>query len=493
MALSFFVTLVIIGRLYLLQVMRGSGYRARAESQIVKPSSPLLDRGSIYFTDKSGAQITAATFAVSASSTTRTRFYPGGSLAAQEIGFVAYNNDHVKKGRYGLEKQYDDVLRRSDGDLYKNFFVELFGGMKSVLKGDTQEGDIITTIEPSVQAELERQLVAYDKAWHPKLAGGIIMNPQTGEIYAMAMFPTFDLNLSGKQKDPLIYANALVENRYEMGSIIKPLTMAAGIDSGVITESTTYNDTGSIIVDGKKISNFDGKARGVIPMVEILKQSLNVGASFIATRMGSEMMRSYFIDKFKFGVETGIDMPGEVRGDVTNLESNRAVEFDTASFGQGVSLTPVGTVRALSVLANGGYLVTPHLVKSIRYTTGIKKATDWGKRERVLKPETVTMVARMLTTVVDESLVKGANRIEHHSVGAKTGTAQIVNPAGGGYYKDRYLHSFFGFFPSQDARFIVFLFAVEPVGAPYASQTLTTPWHELTTFLINYYNVPQDR
>jgi len=551
------IVLVIVGRLYLLQVVRGDAYATRANSQFLPQTSPLLDRGTIYFTDKNDTQITAATLktgyalAVNPSKvedaealyealkdvTTLSReefiakatkkgsqyqlvaqhldsdqggklqakqlpglilqqdhwrLYPGGALAAQTLGFVAYNADNKQEGRYGLERFYNATLEREHNDLYANFFVELFGGIQQLTQ-TSQQGDLITTIEPSVQAELERQLTKYDEAWHPKLSGGIIMNPQTGEIYAMAVSPTFDLNAFNKETNPLVYANPMVQNVYEMGSIIKPLTMAAGIDSGVVLETTTYNDTGCIVVDTKKICNFDLKARGTIPMQEILSQSLNVGVSYIATKMGGEGMRSYFLEKYQLGSTTNIDLPGEVGGIVSNLESPRQVEYDTASFGQGIALTPITTVRALSVIANGGFLVTPHVVRAVRSKNGVVKPIPLPDKLPVLKPQTATVVSRMLTKVVDDALTQGAYKLDHYSVAAKTGTAQIANPAGGGYYSDRFLHSFFGYLPSYDARFVIFLFAVEPVGAPYASTTLAPPWHSLTQFLINYYNVPPDR
>ncbi len=220
--------------------------------------------------------------------------------------------------------------------------MELFGAARAALSGDDLSGSIVTTIEPGVQAELERTLKGYDKVWNPKLSGGIIMNPQNGEIYAMAVSPTFDLNAFNLETDPLIYANPLVQNVYEMGSIMKPLTVAAGIDSGAITPTTTYNDTGCIEVDEKKICNFDAVARGVIPVQEILSQSLNVGASFVATKMGPEVMRDYFLNHYKLGEETGVDLPSEIHGLVDNIKkSTRAVEYDTASFGQGIAITPI--------------------------------------------------------------------------------------------------------------------------------------------------------
>ena len=156
-------------------------------------------------------------------------------------------------------------------------------------------------------------------------------------------------------------------------------------------------------------------------------------------------------------------------------------------------MTPVETVRALATLANGGKLITPHFVKSIHYTTGVTRDVAWGEPEQVLKPDTANTVTRMLTEVVDTALANGTLKMEHYSIAAKTGTAQISNPEGGGYFEDKYLHSFFGYFPSYDAKFIIFLFAFEPSGAPFASQTWEPPFAQLTKFLINYYQVPPDR
>lgn len=491
--------LVIVGKLYYLQIIHGEEYARRADAQTVELSDPLLNRGAIYFSGKDGTLITAATLrevegsSASSSAAGHQRYYPGGSLAAQALGFVAYNNDNEQKGRYGLERYYEQTLARSGEDSYANFFVELFGGFASVWGQEGGQGDLVTTIEPSVQAELERTLLAYEDKWHPALSGGIIMDPYTGEIVAMAVSPDFDLNAFNQQKGTAIFANPHVESVFEMGSIIKPLTVAAGLDSGAITESSTYDDTGCISVDQKKICNFDAKARGVVPVQEILSQSLNVGSAYVATKMGPESFRNYFLQKYKLGSETGIDLPGEVYGLVGNLSSPRLVEYDTAAFGQGIAITPVETVRALSTLGNGGLLVTPHVVRAIKYDSGVTRTLSWGEGEQVLKPETSTRISRMLTKVVDTTLADGALKLEHYSVAAKTGTAQIADPVNGGYYADKYLHSFFGYFPSFSPRFIVFLFANEPKGAPFASQTWAPPFGSLVKFLINYYNIPPDR
>ncbi len=499
-ALCLLVAVVIIGKLYFLQIIHGEEYARRADAQSVELKNPLLNRGTIYFSDKGGNLITAATLSdigtshstSSGQATEHQRYYPGGSLAAQTLGFVAYNNDNEQKGRYGLERYYEQTLARGGADSYSNFFVELFSGFAGATK-DGGRGNVITTIEPSVQSELERTLETYASSWHPALSGGIIMNPSNGEIVAMAVSPSFDLNIFNEQVSPNIFKNPHNESVYEMGSIIKPLTIAVGLDSGTIVEESTYDDIGCITLEQKKICNFDFLARGVIPMQQILSQSLNVGAAYVALKIGPDIFREYFLNRYKLGTETGIDLPGEIRGLVQNLQSPRQVEYATAAFGQGIAITPVETVRALASLGNGGLLVTPHLVRAVKYDTGVTHTLSWSAGEQVLKPETSTTVSRMLTNVVDTTLANGKLKMEHYSIAAKTGTAQIADPVNGGYYADKYLHSFFGYFPSYDPKFVVFLFAVEPTGASYASQTWAMPFGDLVKFLINYYSIPPDR
>lgn len=551
------IACIVAAKLYFLQVVDGSTYARKASSQAVSPQAGIFDRGNIYFTDKKGETIAAATLgrgytlaikpkdienreALYASLANilpidtdmffaragkkgdpyeeiathlteeqakairalkspavvledeQWRYYPAGSLAAQTVGFVAYDNDANLKGRYGLERYYDDVLSRDGESVYVNFFAEIFSAAREVFGAQEEtRGDVITTIDPTVALALERELKNVSETWHTKKTGGIIMDPQTGEIYAMAVYPSFDLN-SFASVSPDSFANPLVERVYEMGSIVKPLTVAAGLDSGAVTASTLYTDTGFLKVDGATIRNFDGVARGRVPVQEVLNQSLNVGSAFIADTMGNEAFTRY-MKAYGLGEETGIDLPGEVSGLISNLDSPRKVEHFTAAFGQGIALTPIETVRALASLGNGGFLVTPHVVKSIRHETGVVRVLSQPEKVRILKEETSREISRMLTEVVDTALVEGAISLPHTSVAAKTGTAQIANPAGGGYYDDRYLHSFFGYFPSYNPRFIIFLFALEPQGVKYASQTLTDPFHRLTKFLITYYEVPPDR
>lgn len=422
------------------------------------------------------------------------RFYPGKTLGAQTVGFLGFAKDgNTLAGRYGLERYYDGALSRADGGLYVNFFADLFTNIRAKFSPDTAEpgADVVTSLEPSVQQFLENTLAEYDVNWHSDAVGAIIMDPKTGAIVAMASRPGFDLN-DFKKADPEYFANPLIERVYEFGSTMKAITMAAGIDSGAVTAKTTYNDKGFIILDGARINNYDHKARGVVPMQEVLNQSLNTGVSFVVTRMGTTTFARY-LDRFGITEETGIDLPNEASPLVSNLESPRAVEYATASFGQGIALTPVAMARALATLANGGVVPGPHIGLELRYGGGIKKKLGWSPPRTAISPESTEAITRMLVTVVDDALRGGAIKMTDYSIAAKTGTAQIARPDARGYYEDRYLHSFFGYFPAYDPKFLVFFYSVYPKGAKYASETWTEPFMKTTHFLINYYNIPPDR
>ncbi len=420
------------------------------------------------------------------------RYYPGKDLAAHSLGFVGQGTASSSVvGQYGLERYYQEPLSRVGTDT--SFMRSLFTDVGTRLLSTEQDpgGDLVTTIEPTVQATLESLLSTYNAKWNAKSVGGIILDPSTGSVIAMAALPTYDPN-TVKDADPLALSNPLIENVYEFGSTMKPITMAAALDAGVITETSTYTDTGFVTLNEKKISNFDGRARGVVPMQQVLSQSLNVGIAHIVRKMGIATSNKYF-ESFGLREETGVDLPSEATPLTSNLDSKKEVEFATAGFGQGIAITPIAMARSLAVLANDGKLVQPHVGTELRYPGGVVKKLGWSPERQVVSPETAQTVTRMLVRVVDEALKNGTAKNPTMSIAAKTGTAQIANPEGGGYYKDRYLHSFFTYFPAYNPRFLIFLYSVEPQGAQYASDTWTEPFKSITSFMITYYRIPPDR
>jgi cell division protein FtsI/penicillin-binding protein 2 len=554
--LALILAMLLLTRLYFLTIVHGDEYREIVARQYQTPAGHSFDRGAIYFTDKFGERIGAATLASGAtlavnpsvltdvqatyealaqhvqldrttfmtragrSSDTyeevakrldratadaidalalpgvilvreKWRVYPGARLASHALGFVGWKGNE-QTGQYGLESYYNDVLTRNGESAPANFFSELFTDVgKKVIQGSGLPGDIETTIEPSVQAYVEQSLAKIQTTWKPDTVGAIVIDPNNGEIKAIAALPDFDPNTYQHEDNAEVFKNPLVENVYEMGSIVKPLTMAAGIDAGVVTPDSTYDDRGYLDLNSETIYNFDKVGRGRVSMQEVLNQSLNTGVAYVALKMGHESFSTY-MHSFGIGEETGIDMPSEARGLVENLSSTRDIEAATASYGQGIAVTPIMIVRALSSLGNGGILINPHVVKKINYDVGYSKSPDFSSTRQVLSKKTSEEITRMLVTVVDKALLKGEVKLPRYSVAAKTGTAQMANPAGG-YYSDRYLHSFFGYFPAYDPRFLVFLFAVNPQGANYASQTLTNPFMDITKFILSYYEVPPDR
>jgi cell division protein FtsI (penicillin-binding protein 3)/stage V sporulation protein D (sporulation-specific penicillin-binding protein) len=317
------------------------------------------------------------------------------------------------------------------------------------------------------------------------------MDPYTGSIIAMAGVPTYDLNQYGAVKDPSVYNNPFAQNRYEMGSIVKPLVMAGAIDVGAVTPTTTYNDKGSVTIDGKTLNNFDKRGRGAnVPMQRVLNESLNTGMIFVEQKMGKDVFKSYLVDKYKLGEKTGIDLPAEVNGSVGSLKDSNDINYAAASFGQGIATSPINIVRGFAALANGGTMVTPHIAATVIESSGRTTDIKYPEGARVLKPETVSTIANMLVHVVDDGYHRG---LPHYSVAAKTGTAQIARPDGAGYYTDRNLHSLIGFFPATKPRFVLYLFNVYPKGALFAIQTLGDPFFDMVQFMNNYYEIAPDR
>ncbi|MBI2175541.1 MAG: penicillin-binding protein 2 [Parcubacteria group bacterium] len=561
--------LVLIGRLFSIQVVRHDYYNERAFVQQTHTNPLVLKRGKIYFTEKDGNKLAAASvrsgyymalrpsdiitpqllyeelvpfvpelaqtresflrraankddpFEIVAHRLGREageallvkdiegiivgpeewRIYPGENLAAHVLGFLGFQNESLE-GRYGIERLFERALtgssqtaiaaasnpqERSGGGVLLYFLQK----GRSFFVDDVEEGDVTLTIEPTVQRFLESTLERARDEWQAAQAGGIIIEPTTGKILALAAKPDFDPNKYNEVKDLGVFVNPLIEHVFEMGSIFKPLTLAAALNQKRITPATTYYDKGFIEFDGARIENFDGKGRGTVDMQQVLNESLNTGAVFAMRQLGKDWFRQY-IERYGFYEKSGVDLPGEVVSNASNLLNQRDIEYATASFGQGIALTPVALVSALSSLANGGKLMRPYVVERVSVPWGPDKITQPLLRRQVLDEETSRTISEMLVEVVDKALLGGTVKSEHYTIAAKTGTAQIPQQNGGGY-SDQFLHSFFGYAPASNARFLVFLYLNKPQGIKYAAYSLGPAFEETMQFLLNYYDIPPDR
>lgn len=553
-------SLLLFVKLYSLQIIHADDFRQKADRQYQKPASD-FSRGTIFFTQKDGTQISAATlktgftiamvpnkvkaggaeeiynklatlmptldhadFIARSNKTndpyeeiakkvsqdtgekiiamklpgislfeSKWRYYPGGTLASNVLGFLGFKENEFA-GRYGLERSYNDLLSRDTKDSYANFFVEVFSNIKkTVIDGKTLEGDIVTSIEPKTQAYIEDMITKINTQYSSEKTGAIIMNPQTGDIYAMGLSPSFDPNNTGTVKDLTLFRNDLVESAYEMGSIMKPLTMSAGVDLGKVNSQTMYNDTGFVTFNNNNIYNFDKKARGMISLQCALAKSLNTGFTFIEQKIGNAAFGEYFA-KYGFGEKTGIDLPNEASGLISNIKPPRNIDIDyvSAAFGQGISVTPIEVIHAFSAIANGGVMVKPKIVKEINYKIGTSKKVPVQTGERVIKEDSALEVVGMMVNNFDTAIKGGAYKNPYYSIAVKTGTAQMAR-GGNGYSESIHLHSFIGFLPAYNPQFLVFIYTVNPKGVKYSSDTLAMPFIDLSKFLISYYQLTPDR
>ena len=305
---------------------------------------------------------------------------------------------------------------------------------------------------------------------------------------ALANQPGFDPNEFFKEKDYSVFINPLVESMYELGSVVKPITIAAALNEGIIKPESTYNDEGVVSMAGYTMENADGKKHGVQTMTQVLEKSLNTGAVHVSKLLGKDRQWSYF-KKFGFGSKPGVDLPGEISGNISNLDHGREIDFATASFGHGIALTSIQLAAAIGAIANKGILMKPFIVEKIIDNSGNETVHKPEISAEVISPETAETLTKMLVSVVKNGYDNRAG-VNNYFIAGKTGTAQIPKKDKRGY-SDDVVHSFVGYAPAFKPRFLVFFQLVKPQ-ARFAATTLPPHFKELANFILNYYEVPPD-
>ncbi len=420
-------------------------------------------------TDSDARAIDAAEIKGIYTTTKRGRHYPFGSVAAQVVGFVSQPDELSPfTGQYGIEKQFDAMLLGTPGAV----------GEKGVITPPTPGENIQLTIDQYVQQHAQEILENLVKDKRAKSGSIIVEDPVTGKILGLTNYPTFDPNEYGKS--PLeVFTNPAVQGLYEPGSVLKPLTMAIGIDTGVITPNTTYYDPGYFTANGKTIKNWDLLAHGMLTMTNVIEQSINTGVVFVEKKIGHSRFYDYLL---KFGLKdlTGITLPGEAAGRLTPLEKYpRDINFATASYGQGVAVTPIRMIAAMSAIANGGMMVEPYIIEG----------AHTPPPRTIVSPQTARQVTDMMVSAVDKAKVAV---IPQYTVAGKTGTAFVPDFVSGGY-SDKVINTYIGFAPAYKPRFIILIKLDQPENAPLAGTTVVPAFREFAEFLLNYYTVAPDK
>jgi cell division protein FtsI (penicillin-binding protein 3) len=525
--------LFLIFNLYQIQLSSNSGYVAHGATGTLSPAESKVSRGTIFFTDKNGALTPVATnkefpvvYAVPkvledpVSTATKLagilgltekdlasrfakkssyellakkvsddvakkigdlsikgiyvtsepfRFYPLDNFASQLLGYVGLSDtDDTERGKYGLEKMYDTAL------------AGVSGGAADSKAAPPAGQDLVTTLDPNIQIESEHLLSDLVKKYHATGGSIIVEDPHTGKILTLANNPSFDPN-SFQDAALSTFLNPTTQELYEPGSVFKIITMAAGIDSGKITPDTTYVDTGSLVVNKKTIKNWDLKAYGLMTMTNVVEHSLNIGAAFAERQTGDAIFTSY-VKRFGLGGRTGIDLPGEISGNLQNITAKHApaIAYATAAFGQGISVTPIGIISAFAAVANGGALMRPY----------VNAALSPQVVDQVIKPDTAAKIVKMMVTAVDTNIIA---KVGGYTIAGKTGTAQIGDTVHGGYIPNEYINTYIGFGPASDPKFVILVRLIKPDGAALAGATVVPTFQQLAQFLLNYYNIPPDR
>lgn len=400
------------------------------------------------------------------------RYYPHNEMLSHVLGYVGIDN----QGLSGLELEYDDILTGEYGSI--QYFSDAKGNNleRNSVYVEPEDGlDIYLTVDYGIQSSIERELDNVVLRYNPDGAWAIAMDPNTGEILGMSSRPNFNPNSYKDYDTETINRNMAIWASYEPGSTFKILTLSAAVNEGKVDLiKDTFYDGGSVNVGGARIKCWKHGGHGSQTFLEVVQNSCNPGFVELGNRLGKETLFDY-INKFGYGKKTGIDLNGEATGILFSLDKVGPVELATTAFGQGVSVTALQQVVAVSAAINGGTLYKPYIVKRVAYHENgqiIKEVKPTIVRDNIVTKDTSEKVRMTLESVV--SLGTGRNAyIDGYRVGGKTGTAQKVN--NGIYMQGNYIVSFIGFLPANDPKIVVYLAIDNPKGVTQYGGTVSAP------------------
>ena len=399
------------------------------------------------------------------------RYYPYSNLLSHVLGYVGIDN----QGLSGLELYYDNYLTGEDGAI--KYFSDGKGKrleLSEVYVAPTSGVTVKTTIDLDLQMAVENELDNVMAKYNADHALVIVMDPNNGEILAMSSRPDFDSNNYQKYNNEIINRNLPIWMTYEPGSTFKIITLASALEEKSIDLfNDTYYDDGSIKVESATLHCWKHGGHGQETFLQVVENSCNPGFVVMGQKVGKEKLMNYF-NKFGFGKKTGIDLNGEASGILFSLDKMGPIEHATTSFGQGISVTPIQQIAAVSAAINGGSLYKPYIVKSLNETETNTLIKDFNKEKirNVISKETSDLVKFTLESVVANGTGRNAY-IENYRVGGKTGTAQKVN--NGVYMTGNYIVSFMGFLPANNPEIVVYVAVDNPKGVTQYGGTVSAP------------------
>ena len=417
------------------------------------------------------------------------RYYPNNEIGSHLVGYVGYQDDSLV-GNYGLEGYWQEELAGqsatmiAEKDVYGNVITIGENNNQNVIDGN----DLYLTINQAIQhfscEELQKSVEEY-KAIKGTV---IVLNPKNGDILAMCNYPDFNPNNYSEVESIDVYNNDAIFSAYEPGSVFKAMTMAIALDLELVTPETTYFDTGGFEVEDYTIRNSDNKAHGKQSMVQVLDESLNTGAAWVAEEINRKRFQTY-VENFGFGQKTGLELNSEVRGDLSNLDRTGKVFLATASYGQGITATPIQLISAFASLANGGYLYKPRIVEKIVYPSGKEEEILPELVRKVISERTAKKISAMLVSVIESGHASLAG-VEGYYLAGKTGTAQVAQK--GGYSRENTNHTFVGFGPSRDPQFVI-LTKLESPQRAWSALTAAPLFGKIAEFILDYYKISPER